>query len=123
MTHPNTSRALNSILLVVLLGAMAAALAALTIVTARAAAAAEDPDLQRVVARLAWLTLVLLAVTLLLLLWAVMRLVRSRLPRPRRSAPTPYVDAWALAGRRFKLPKDEPEPSEGEDGEKDEDSG
>jgi len=123
MTDPNTSRTLNSILLVVLLGAMAAALAALTIVTARAAGAAEDPDLQRVLARLAWLALVLLGGALVLLLWAVMRLARSRLPRPGRGAPTPYVDAWSLAGRRFQLPKDEPEPPEGEDAEKDEDSG
>ena len=41
--------------------------------------------------------------------WLVVRRVSVRMRQRRRPAePTPYLDAWALAGQRFKLsPEDE----------------
>ena len=57
--------------------------------------------------RLAWVSLFALAVVLLLLLWAIIRVIALR-ARPRRLEKTAYVDAWALAGKRLDAPKADP---------------
>lgn len=118
-------QAVNSIILIVALIAIAAGLVALTLLTARAAGEVKDPDLHMVLARLAWVATALLCLTLLLLLWAMMRFVRSRIRFTTERTPTPYVDAWALAGKRFKLPEedDEGEDSDSEDDDPDEEGG
>ena len=105
-------QAVNSIILIVALIAIVVGLVALTLLTARAAGEVKDPDLHMVLARLAWVATALLCFTLLLLLWAVMRFVRSRIRFSTERAPIPYVDAWALAGKRFKLPEED---DDGED--------
>lgn len=64
--------------------------------------------------RLAWLTLAVLGATLVLLLWAVIRAVGMRL-RPEHKGPTPYVDAWSIAGQRACAPKPPEDQSEGSD--------
>ena len=109
--------AVNSIILIVALIAMAAGLVTLTLLTARAAEEVKGTDLHMVLARLAWVATALLCLTLVLLLWAVMRFVRSRIQFSTKGTPIPYVDAWALAGKRFKLPEedDEGEDSDSED--------
>lgn len=118
-------QAVNSIILIVALIAIAAGLVALTLLTARAAGEVKDPDLHMVLARLAWVATALLCLTLLLLLWAMMRFVRSRIRFTTERTPTPYVDAWALAGKRFKLPEedDEGEDSDSEDDDPDDEEG
>lgn len=118
-------QAVNSIILIVALIAIAAGLVALTLLTARAAGEVKDPDLHMVLARLAWVATALLCLTLLLLLWAMMRFVRSRIRFTTERTPTPYVDAWALAGKRFKLPEedDEGEDSDSEDDDPDDEGG
>ena len=123
----NTQRriqAVNSIILIVALVAIAAGLAALTLLTARAAGQVkEPPEMQTALARLAWVAMLLLSFTLVLLLWAVMRFVRSRIRFSDERKPTPYVDAWALAGKRFRLPEvdDEGDEKDSEDDDEDED--
>jgi hypothetical protein len=79
--------------------------------------------------RLAWVSLFALAAVLLLLLWAVIRLIVLR-ALPHRHEHTEYVDAWALAGKRMDAPKadgldqDEKSDAEGEeDGGDDDDEG
>jgi hypothetical protein len=57
--------------------------------------------------RLAWVSLFALAVALLLLLWAIIRVIALRF-RPRRLEKTAYVDAWALAGKRLDTSKADP---------------
>ena len=54
--------------------------------------------------RLAWLALVVLSAELVVLFWLAVRFLvaRSRLGEMHHSE-TPYVDAWAAAGERFKL--------------------
>ncbi len=77
---------------------------------------------QRWLLRMAWLSAALLGLTLVLLLWAVVRYVKFRTYAAQRSRPTPYVDAWALAGKRFQLDDeeeeqdDEPDDTQGGDG-------
>ena len=93
---------INFVILIITLAAIAAGLAVLIGLTTRAAAAVDDAQAQRLLARLAWVSVALLALTLIVLLWMVMRFVRRRFRPPGRSC-TPYVDAWALAGQRFKL--------------------
>jgi hypothetical protein len=67
--------------------------------------------------RLAWVSLFALALVLLLLLWAIIRVIRLRV-RPRRLEKTAYVDAWALAGKRLDASKaDPPDHEEGPDDE------
>ena len=64
--------------------------------------------------RLAWMCLVMLGGTLVLLLWSVMRYFRFRVGGRAEHAATPHVDAWAVAGRRFQL-EDEDRPAAGDD--------
>ena len=66
------------------------------------------------IVQLAWLALVLLGLTLVVLLWAIMRFARSRMRFRRGKIHTPYVDAWALAGKRFSLDGDPSEEDEDE---------
>jgi hypothetical protein len=72
--------------------------------------------------RLAWVTLLVLAVVLVLLLWALIRIIALRL-RPQPHEQTPYVDAWALAGRRADAPKPDGDDQDGgpDEGSEDED--
>ena len=107
--NPRTFRTINSIILLAALSLIAAGLVLLTVLTTQAASNVEDADLQKQLARLAWIATVLLGLTLVLLLWAVMRLVRSRMNLGQRHPPTPYVDAWALAGQRMQVPDDDDE--------------
>jgi len=91
-----------------MLAAIVAGLGVLTILTLRAAAAMEDPLRGRLV-RLAWLSLALTALAIVMLAGLVVHFFRRRLFPPSPHAPTPYVDAWAEAGRRYTLSESESE--------------
>jgi len=65
--------------------------------------------------RLLWLAMAVLSVDLVILFWLAVRYISARGRRREASGETPYVDAWAAAGERFKV--DEPD----EDGYEDED--
>lgn len=116
----------NSILLVVLLIVIAVGLGWLTVMTAQAAAATRDQDqaLAKRLGELAWLSLALLGMTLILLLWSVMKLLRGPFVSIRRHEPTPYVDAWSEAGQRLKIDDtDRPGESSEKDGRNGPDTG
>jgi len=99
-------RTVNSIILIVSLAGTTVGLGVLVWLTARGAAQAEG-DLRRYLARLAWLALALMSITSVLLMWVVIRLISSKLFVRENRSPTPYVDAWSLAGQRLKLPPDQ----------------
>jgi hypothetical protein len=81
-------------------------------ITIDAASSAKDPSARKLLARLSWMSLVLLCLAMLMTVWVVLRHVRNRLRNDlsKPSEPTPYVNAWELAGKRFQLNEDnEPE--------------
>jgi len=96
--------------------AVAIGLAAQTFMAAEAAGQMTDEPARKLLAKIAWLSVAMLGLTLLLLFWTVARFFRRRLPGGLAHHRTPYVDAWALAGKRFQLDDSESESEEGEDG-------
>ncbi len=92
----------------VTLAAMGAGLAALLYITSSQAAIETDPNTRRYLLRLAWLSLAMLLLMVLIFTWVLLRYLASRRNRSNRPPSTPYVDAWALAGQRYKL-KDHPQ--------------
>jgi len=102
------------------LAAIAIGLAVQTFMAARAVGSIQDDAVQRLLAKLAWLSTVLLALTLVLLFWTLAKFFRWRMRSGPVHGPTPYVDAWSLAGKRLKLPDENPpeqghEPDRGEE--------
>jgi membrane protein implicated in regulation of membrane protease activity len=87
-------------------------LGAMMFITIEAASATTDLAVRKLLARLSWLSLVLLCLALLMTTWVLMRYVRHRL-RDGAAAPaepSSYVNAWEIAGKRFQLNEDnEPE--------------
>ena len=103
MSGGRTHQTVSFLFVVVSLSLLSAGTVAMLAITARAATTIGDPVTRKLLARLAWLSLVLLCLSLLLLVWSVLRYARRRLeggPPLKRSR---YVDAWALAGQRFQL--------------------
>lgn len=73
-----------------------------------------EPPRKEFLGTLAWVTTVMLAISLLLLLWVVIRYI-ALLTRPQGHTKTEYVDAWSLAGERFTLDNEVPEASADDD--------
>ena len=82
----------------------------------RVAGAATDPERKDFLAKLAVICLLTVLWDFILLVWVAWRIIACRL-RPARHGPTPYVNAWALAGERFQ----ERKPSNDADNEGDKD--
>ena len=99
---------------------IAAGLAAMLAMTS-AEAVASSGARQEYFYRMAWIAAALLAVALLLIAWTILRHVRQRTLDGCRRRRTQLVDAWAEAGRRYKLDEDtmveddEEEPDDGDD--------
>ena len=111
------ARRVSSIVVTVLLAVIAAGMVYVVLTVTGAAAGADEPT-RRGLARLAWIGMLLLAVSVVLLVWSLARTLRLYLARPQQHRPTEYVDAWSEAGRRMQV---ESEPEEDDD-EADEDS-
>jgi len=116
-------RAVSSVAVIVLLLLIATGCAATLIIASRAAGAAvRGSTIKQAFARLALLSTATLGLTLILLVWWAARLLSFLLRPTTRHGPTPYVDAWAVAGKRFKLDdeeaaeEDDDEPQPAEDG-------
>jgi len=86
--------------------ALCVGLGVLAAMTADAAAETEGAVRQYLL-RLAWLALALLGLAVVMLGWLTVRYVNFRLGQHRRAKPTRYINFWALAGERFKLPPEE----------------
>ena len=111
-----TTRSVSFAFVILGLGALAAGLGVMLAIAARGAWQVTDAPTQKLLLRLAWLSLVLLCVTLVLLLWAVLRHVRYRLYSAPPLKPSQYVDAWELAGRRLTLDDADDAPDDAPDG-------
>ena len=106
------SRTVSFFFVVFGLALLAAGLGVMLVVTLRGAREIPDNVTQRLLLRLAWLSLLLLCLTLILLLWSVIRHVRYRLQWDAPVKRSEYVNAWELAGKRFQLPDDDDEEEE-----------
>lgn len=71
------------------------------------AAIAAAPEHKGYLARLAWVCVVVAAMTAVALIWVVMRFLSFRLTGGDKRTPTEHVDAWKLAGQRFKLTEED----------------
>ncbi|MGA2266652.1 MAG: hypothetical protein ABSH10_09530 [Phycisphaerae bacterium] len=104
MNRPSMIRRIDFAIMIISLVVIGTALGCLMVITSRYAAIEHDPNVHRYLARLSLIALLLLLFVVFVFCWMVMRYVFLRLRhrgQPRR--PTPYVNAWALAGKRFKL--------------------
>jgi hypothetical protein len=104
----NILRSVDFAIVAVTLAALGAGLATLLYITSSQAAIETDPHTRRYLFRLAWLSLAMLLLTVMIFTWVLLRYLAHRLGRAKRPPPTPYVDAWSLAGQRYKL-KDHPQ--------------
>ena len=62
-----------------------------------------DENVKELLVRLSVVSFVLLALTLVLFFWVMIRLLRSKFKPQSPAKETPYVDAWKVAGERFQL--------------------
>jgi hypothetical protein len=99
----NILRSVDFAVVAVLLAALGAGLAALLYITSCQASVETDPNTRRYLLRLAWLSLAMLLLTVLIFTWVVVRYAAYRFRRSKPRQPTPYVDAWALAGQRYRV--------------------
>ncbi len=105
-------RNISQIILIVMLAVMAGGLFVVTAMAANLAGEVENIDQRRVLARIAWVAISLMGLALVVLLWTVMRYFRSRMQLGQHREPTPYVDAWSLAGKRMQVPTEEDDEDE-----------
>jgi len=106
-----TSRSASLVIVIVGLTVICVGLGAMMFITIEAATTTSDPAACKLLGRLAWMSLVLLCLALIVTVWVLLRYVRHRirdLQTPRRQST--YINAWELAGKRFQLNEDnEPE--------------
>jgi membrane protein implicated in regulation of membrane protease activity len=125
INRPSVFRSIDFAIVAISLVVIGTALGCLLFITAGHAAAEPDPNVRQYLARLSWIALTLLLFVVVVFVWMVVRYVSLRLrQRSKLAEPTTYLDAWALAGKRFKLSaKDVQDLAEleiGEDGDQDE---
>lgn len=101
-------RSIDFAIVAVLLVALGAGLGALLYITSSQASVETEPRTRGYLLRLAWLSLAMLLLTVLIFTWVVVRYAAHRFKRSKPHEPTAYVDAWALAGRRYRV-EDHPE--------------
>ena len=115
VNRPNPARTVSFAVLFTSLIVAAGVLAALLAIVLRQAETADEPEVRRLLMVVAWTSLVLLAVDMVLLLWGAARMLSRRYGWPqKRRPPTPHVDAWAEAGRRARLEADDEEDAAGD---------
>lgn len=105
--RPRTYRTVSLVLQLAALAAVAAGLADMLVGLVGLAGQRLNPAQQRLVLRMAWLSGAVLCLTTVLVLWTGIRLLKALKGLPRRHGPTPYVNAWALAGKRIVVDDDD----------------
>jgi membrane protein implicated in regulation of membrane protease activity len=104
INRPSVFRSIDFAIVAISLVVIGTALGCLVFITTGYAAAEKDPNVHRYLARLSWIALTLLLFVVVVFAWVVVRYVSLRLrQRSKLAEPTTYLDAWALAGKRFKL--------------------
>ncbi len=107
-----SSHSPSFVVIIVGLVVICVGLTAMMFITIEAASTTTDQAVRKLLARLSWLSLVLLCLAVLMTTWVVMRYVRHRLRDSEAppAEPSQYVNAWEIAGKRFQLNEDnEPE--------------
>ena len=100
-------RTVSFVVIVLLLLAAAGGMTAVLVALQDRIASAETAERQGLV-HLAIFMAAMIGATAILLLWAVLRYIRFRLWARDERHSLPYVDAWSVAGQRFKLkPEDQ----------------
>ena len=97
-----TLSVLRHAILAVCLAAIAVGLGVMVFLAARQIPEAVGPK-RKYFSYVALTSVLLLGATLVALGWVLIRLVTDRLGARKARSVTPYVDAWSLAGKRFKL--------------------
>ena len=100
-----TLHAASFAIVMVTLTAVCAGLVAMLVITIQGAKEAQGAT-EDYFYHMAWLSLAMLALSIVVLVWMVIHRVSGRLGRRSPRQPTEHVDAWALAGKRFKLEED-----------------
>ena len=104
ITRRKLLRTIDFTVISVLMIGIIVGLATLTFIMLRQSAMAGE-NWQEYLVNLAVVSLVLTLMSLVVFGWIVMRYLSYRLTLKQAAhKPTEYVDAWALAGKRFKLP-------------------
>lgn len=106
-----TLHAASFAIVVVTLTAVCAGLVAIIVITTQGAKASEGA-VKNYFYHMAWLSLAMLALNIIVLVWMVVHRVSRHLGRRSARKATEHVDAWALAGKRFKLEEDSDEQEE-----------
>lgn len=102
--RPSILRSIDFAIVAISLAVIGTAMGCLVFITAKHATVTTDPQVRRSLARLSWYAFTLLLGVVVLFIWLVVRRVSLLMRQRRRPAePTPYLDAWTLAGKRFKL--------------------
>ena len=100
-----TLHAASFAVVMVTLTAVCAGLVAMIVITTKGAKGSEGAT-KDYFYHMAWLSLAMLALNILVLAWMAIHRVSGRLGRRSARQATEHVDAWALAGKRFKLEED-----------------
>jgi len=114
LTDETTAPTTALIVTIAVLAVITVALIAQIYIIADAIDLAEG-GLRDLLARLAWLSVALLGLTSVLVFWMAVRLLRMHFRPSHLGEATPYVDAWALAGERFRLDEHDDKPPSDED--------
>jgi drug/metabolite transporter (DMT)-like permease len=109
-----TVRRIQYTVLAFCLALLAGILAALVWVMVRAYAQA-DEQTRELLRGLTWTAAATLSLTLLALMWVMLRWARMKIKGPPKLPPTPYVDAWSEAGKRIHLDEDDLSPDRHDD--------
>ncbi len=110
--QPNRIQVFKYASLAVVLAVLAIGLGVVVVCAARKVPGAGQAE-QTYWYYLAWTSLVLLGIVLLVLIWPIARILTLRTARSGDKHKTHYVNAWSLSGRRFQL--DESDRDEGDD--------
>jgi len=100
-----TLHAASFTIVTVTLTAVCAGLVAIIVITTQGARESEGA-VKDYFYYMAWLSLALLALSIIVLVWMVIHRVSRHIGRRSARKATEHVDAWALAGKRFKLDED-----------------
>lgn len=106
LTDRQQGRSSSFAITLVFLVGMAVGLAILLGMILHGVAGAEGAS-RKLLSRLAWISMAMLGLTLVMLFWIVAHYLMGRF-RPQGHQPTEYVDAWKLAGQRVKPPQEPP---------------
>lgn len=101
--NDNPAPPVSAVLVAGVLVLLASGLVAQIALATGAAAGVSDPAVKKLLARLAWLALAMLALDVVVSFWLVVRVLSARSRRLHIGGSTPYVDAWSTAGKRFQL--------------------